>query len=150
MHVVTGSIMREGLNLRVTMEQWMLRITAWLGASLSTVPSQEMLRLQDQLSSRLRSGLVPALGGRALGGGVRSSDPRAYELFYARRGKQLRRRRRERKGNRTPATGNAAGSKLSPPLGEDLATASITKHNISVAASGSTNCRVTRHSEPCN
>jgi len=31
-----------------------------------------------------------------------------------------------------------------------LSDASITKHNISVAASGSTNCRVTRHSEPCN
>jgi hypothetical protein len=40
-----------------------------------------MLRLQDQLSSRLRSGLIPALGARALGGGVRSSDPQAYEQF---------------------------------------------------------------------
>src|SRR5437879_1865009 len=46
-----------------------------------TVPLQQLLRLQDQLSSRLRTGLVPALGARAQGGGVRSSDSQAYELF---------------------------------------------------------------------
>lgn len=81
MHVVTGSIMREGLNLRVTMEAVDVANNRVAWRESITVPSQEMLRLQDQLSSRLRSGLVPALGGRALGGGVRSSDPRAYELF---------------------------------------------------------------------
>jgi eukaryotic-like serine/threonine-protein kinase len=81
MHVVTGSIMREGLNLRVTMEAVDVANNRVAWRESVTVPSQEMLRLQDQLSSRLRSGLVPALGGRALGGGVRSSDPRAYELF---------------------------------------------------------------------
>ncbi|PYX85000.1 MAG: protein kinase [Acidobacteria bacterium] len=81
MHVVTGSIMREGLNLRVTMEAVDVANNRVTWRESITVPSQEMLRLQDQLSSRLRSGLVPALGGRALGGGVRSSDPRAYELF---------------------------------------------------------------------
>jgi eukaryotic-like serine/threonine-protein kinase len=81
MHVVTGSIMREGLNLRVTMEAVDVANNRVSWRESITVPSQEMLRLQDQLSSRLRSGLVPALGARAVGGGVRSSDPRAYELF---------------------------------------------------------------------
>jgi len=81
MHVVTGSIMREGLSLRVTMEAVDVANNRVAWRESITVPSQEMLRLQDQLSSRLRSGLVPALGGRALGGGVRSTDSRAYELF---------------------------------------------------------------------
>ena len=81
MHVVTGSIMREGLNLRVTMEAVDVANNRVSWRESITVPSQEMLRLQDQLSSRLRSGLVPALGAKAVGGGVRSSDPRAYELF---------------------------------------------------------------------
>jgi eukaryotic-like serine/threonine-protein kinase len=81
MHVVTGSIMREGLSLRVTMEAVDVANNRVAWRESITVPSQEMLRLQDQLSSRLRSGLVPALGARALGSGVRSSDPRAYELF---------------------------------------------------------------------
>jgi serine/threonine protein kinase/tetratricopeptide (TPR) repeat protein len=81
MHVVTGSLMREGPNLRVTMEAVDVANNRVTWRDSITVPLQEMLRLQDQLSSRLRGGLVPALGGRAQGGGVRSSDPRAYELF---------------------------------------------------------------------
>jgi eukaryotic-like serine/threonine-protein kinase len=81
MHVVTGSLMREGPNLRVTMEAVDVANNRVAWRESITVPLLEMLRLQDQLSSRLRSGLVPALGGRALGGGVRSSDPQAYELF---------------------------------------------------------------------
>jgi len=81
MDVVTGSIMREGPNLRVAMEAVDVANNRVTWRESITVPSQEMLRLQDQLSSRLRSGLVPALGGRALGGGVRSNDPQAYGLF---------------------------------------------------------------------
>jgi serine/threonine protein kinase len=81
MHVVTGSMMREGPNLRVTMEAVDVENNRVTWRESITVPSQEMLRLQDQLSSRLRSGLVPALGGRAMGGGIRSSDPQAYEQF---------------------------------------------------------------------
>jgi len=56
MHVVTGSIMREGLNLRVTMEAVDVANNRVAWRESITVPSQEMLRLQDQLSSRLRSG----------------------------------------------------------------------------------------------
>ena len=81
MHVVTGSMMREGPNLRVTMEAVDVannRVT-WRDSVI--VPLQEMLRLQDQLSSRLRSGLIPALGGKALVGGARPNDAQAYELF---------------------------------------------------------------------
>jgi len=81
MDVVTGSMMREGPNLRVTMEAVDVANNRVTWRDSITVPLQELLRLQDQLSSRLRSGLVPALGARALGGGVRSSDPLAYELF---------------------------------------------------------------------
>ncbi len=81
MHVMTGSIMREGPNLRVAMEAVDVANNRVTWRESISVPLQEMLRLQDQLSSRLRSGLVPALGGRAMGGGVRSSDPQAYELF---------------------------------------------------------------------
>ena len=81
MEVVTGSIMREGLNLRVTMEAVDVANNRVTWRDSLTVGLQEMLRLQDQLSSRLRAGLVPALGGRALGGSARSSDVQAYELF---------------------------------------------------------------------
>jgi len=81
MHVVTGSLMREGPNLRITMEAVDVANNRVSWRDSITVPLQEMLRLQDQLSSRLRSGLIPALGGRALGGGARSSDAQAYELF---------------------------------------------------------------------
>lgn len=80
-HVVTGSMMREGPNLRVTMEAVDVANNRVTWRDSITVPSQELLRLQDQLSSRLRAGLVPALGARATENGVRSSDPRAYELF---------------------------------------------------------------------
>ena len=80
-HVVTGSMMRDGPNLRVTMEAVDVANNRVTWRDSITVPSQELLRLQDQLSSRLRGGLVPALGARALGGSVRSTDPRAYELF---------------------------------------------------------------------
>jgi len=84
MHVVTGSMMHEGPNLRVTMEAVDVannRVT-WRDSVI--VPLKERLRLQDQLSSRLRSGLVPTLGGktRGNGNGARStSDAEAYELF---------------------------------------------------------------------
>jgi len=78
---VTGSMMREGANLRVTMEAVDVANNRVTWRDSITVPLLEMLRLQDELSSRLRRGLVPALGARALEGGVRSSDTRAYELF---------------------------------------------------------------------
>ncbi len=81
MHVVTGSMMREGPNLRVTMEAVDVANNRVAWRDSITVPLQELLGLQDQLSSRLRGGLVPALGGKALGGGVRSGDAQAYELF---------------------------------------------------------------------
>jgi TolB-like protein len=82
MDVVTGSMIREGPNLRVTMEAVDVANNRVTWRDSVTVGLQEMLRLQDQLSSRLRGGLVPALGGKALGGGARStSDAQAYELF---------------------------------------------------------------------
>jgi len=80
-NVVTGSMMREGPNLRVTMEAVDVANNRVAWRDSITVPSQELLRLQDQLSSRLRGGLVPALGARVLGGGAHSSDAQAYELF---------------------------------------------------------------------
>ena len=79
--VVTGSMMREGQNLRVTMEAVDVANDRVAWRDSITVPLQGLLRLQDQLSARLRDGLVPALGGKAVGGAGRSSDAQAYDLF---------------------------------------------------------------------
>lgn len=79
--VVTGSMLREGQNLRLTMEAVDVANNRVAWRDSITVPVQELLRLQDELSSRLRDGLVPALGGKTVGGSARSTDQQAYELF---------------------------------------------------------------------
>jgi TolB-like protein/Tfp pilus assembly protein PilF len=79
--VVTGSMMREGPNLRVTMEAVEVSNNRVAWRDSIVVPAQQLLRLQDQLSARVRDGLVPALGGHAAGSAARSSDEKAYEMF---------------------------------------------------------------------
>jgi TolB-like protein/tRNA A-37 threonylcarbamoyl transferase component Bud32 len=79
--VITGSLMREGQNLRVTMEAVDVTANRVAWRESISVPAQELLRLQDQLSSRLRDGLVPALGGRVTGNAGSSNDEKAYDAF---------------------------------------------------------------------
>ncbi len=81
--VVTGQFLREGDQLRVTMEVVDVDKDRIAWRESISVPAQQLIALQDQLAARVRQGLLPALGAVHAGTGAatRASNPEAYDLY---------------------------------------------------------------------
>jgi TolB-like protein len=80
--IVTGHYLREGDQLRVTLELIDTEKNSVLWRDSVTAGAQDLIALQQQISARLEQGLLPVLGAR--GASVEPSRPKsaeAYDLF---------------------------------------------------------------------
>jgi TolB-like protein len=80
--IVTGHYLREGDQLRVTLELIDAEKNSVLWRDSVTAGAQDLIALQQQIANRLEQGLLPALGARSAS--VEPSRPRnaeAYDLF---------------------------------------------------------------------
>ena len=81
--LVTGHYIREGEQLKVTIEAVDVPTNRLLWQEAVTVSSQDTLLLQKQLAARIRQGLLPLLGVRS-GSAETESKPKnreAYDLY---------------------------------------------------------------------
>jgi TolB-like protein len=81
--VLTGHFQKEGDQLRVTLEVVDTESNRLVWRDSSSAPAADTIALREQISSRLRQGLLPLLGGPA--GGVapatRPKNEEAYDLY---------------------------------------------------------------------
>jgi len=81
--VVTGHYLREGDELRVTMEAVDVDSNRLLWRDTVSAPLKDMIALREQLTARVRRGLVPVIGG-SVATAATSTTPKnseAYDLF---------------------------------------------------------------------
>jgi TolB-like protein/Flp pilus assembly protein TadD len=81
--VLTGHFQKEGDQIRVTLEVVDTDSNRLLWRDTSTAPASDPIALRDQISSRLRQGLFPLLGGQRgdAGEATRPKNPEAYDLY---------------------------------------------------------------------
>jgi len=80
--VLTGHFLKEGDNLRVTLEAIDVRDNRLIWQSSFTAPTQDLIALQADIGAQLRQGLLPSLG--ITGGTVAATPPKnatAYDLY---------------------------------------------------------------------
>jgi len=82
-NIVTGHYLQEGNQLQVTLEAVDVENNRTLWVETLTVPSSDMIAMRDQVTSRVRQALLPALGvGRAATeGATRPRNEEAYDLY---------------------------------------------------------------------
>ena len=82
-NVVTGHYLREGDDLRVTIEAVDVDSNRLLWRDTVSAPAKDMIGLREQLTARVRQGLVPVIGGPAESAdtSTRPKNPEAYNLF---------------------------------------------------------------------
>ena len=74
-NIVTGHYLQEGNQLQVTLEAVDVENNRTLWVETLTVPSSDMIAMRDQVTSRVRQALLPALGvGRAATEGYASPE----------------------------------------------------------------------------
>jgi TolB-like protein len=81
--VLTGHFMRQGEQLTVTLEAIDVSSDRLLWQVTVTAPVNDLISLQNQLSTQVQQGLLPALGvaGGALSTASRPKSPLAYDLY---------------------------------------------------------------------
>jgi len=81
--LVTGHFVVEGPSLLVTMEAIDVAGPRVVWKDRVTVPAADPLSLRDQVSARVRQGLLPALGASSetVASATRPSDAAAYDLY---------------------------------------------------------------------
>jgi TolB-like protein/tetratricopeptide (TPR) repeat protein len=81
--VLTGHFQKEGDQLRVTLEVVDTESNRLLWRDTASAPSGDLIGLREQISSRLRQGLFPLVGGSASGtpAATRPKNPEAYDLY---------------------------------------------------------------------
>ncbi|MHB8653479.1 MAG: protein kinase domain-containing protein [Terriglobia bacterium] len=82
--VVTGHYLREGDDLRVTIEAVDVDSNRLLWRDTVSAPAKDLIALREQLTSQVRQGLLPVIAGSTASGGVTSTSPKnseAYDLF---------------------------------------------------------------------
>src|SRR5271167_507057 len=81
--VVTGHFLKQGDNIIVTLEAIDAQNDRLRWQTTFTAPADDLIALQNIMTSQLRQGLLPAMG--AAGGiietGSRPKDPQAYDLY---------------------------------------------------------------------
>jgi TolB-like protein/tetratricopeptide (TPR) repeat protein len=81
--VLTGHFQKEGADLRVTVEVIDTKNNRLVWRDTSSAPAGDLIGLREQISSRLRQGLFPLLGGPAAGAeaATRPKNAEAYDLY---------------------------------------------------------------------
>jgi len=81
--VLTGHFMRQGNHILVTLEAIGVRNDRLLWETNFSVPTQNLIVLQAQLSDQIRQGLLPVLGaaGGFLNTGTKPKNQQAYDLY---------------------------------------------------------------------
>ncbi len=81
--VVTGHFMKEGDQLQITLEAVDVADNRTLWRDTMTVSSPDMIAMQSQITSKVRQGLVPALGAGTDAGeaGTHPKNEEAYDLY---------------------------------------------------------------------
>ena len=81
--VLTGHFQKEGDQLRVTMEVVDTESNRLLWRDTASAGASDLIGLREQISSRLRQGLFPLVGGSASAApaATRPKNPEAYDLY---------------------------------------------------------------------
>ena len=81
--IITGHYLEEGGRLQVTLEAIDVESNRLLWRDAVDGTAQEMISLQQQISTRVRQGLLPALGASAVAGepATRPKNAEAYDLY---------------------------------------------------------------------
>jgi TolB-like protein/tetratricopeptide (TPR) repeat protein len=81
--VLTGHFQNEGDQLRVTLEVVDTESNRLLWRDSTNAPATNLIAVREQISTRLRQGLLPALGTAAgvAESGARPKSPEAYDLY---------------------------------------------------------------------
>ncbi|HEX4440495.1 MAG TPA: protein kinase [Thermoanaerobaculia bacterium] len=81
--VLTGHFQKEGEQLRVTLEVVDTDNNKLVWRDSTSAPMSDLIAVREQISSRLRQGLFPALGAAAgeTAGATRPKNPEAYDLY---------------------------------------------------------------------
>ncbi|MGZ4817193.1 MAG: protein kinase domain-containing protein [Terriglobales bacterium] len=82
-NVVTGHYMSQGDRLIITLDDVDTRFNRLVWQGTVTVPTSNLLTLQEQLAAQVRDGLLPALGAQTslLASATQPHDPTAYDLY---------------------------------------------------------------------
>ncbi len=81
--VITGHFIREGDELRVTLEAIDVDSNRLLWRDAVSAPAKDLIGLREQLTARVRQGLVPVIGGSAATESTSTApkNSEAYDLF---------------------------------------------------------------------
>jgi serine/threonine protein kinase len=82
--VLTGHFLKEGGHLQVTLEAVDIESNRLLWRDSSSAPAADLIGLREQISGRLRQGLLPLFGASsdaAARASTRPTNPEAYDLF---------------------------------------------------------------------
>jgi len=81
--VVTGHFLKQGDNIIVTLEAIDAQNDRLRWQTTFTAPADDLIALQNIMTSQLRQSLLPALGaaGGIIEAGSRPKDPQAYDLY---------------------------------------------------------------------
>jgi TolB-like protein len=81
--VLAGHFLKEGPSLQVTLEVVDTESNRLLWRDSSSAPAADLIGLREQISGRLRQGLLPLLGARpdSARASTRPTNPEAYDLF---------------------------------------------------------------------
>ncbi len=81
--VISGHFLKQGDQLRITLEAIQVNGDRVLWQSTVTAPADDLIAMQAQIGAQMRQGLLPALGaeGGFLDTGTRPKNPAAYDLY---------------------------------------------------------------------
>ncbi len=82
-NVVTGQFSQEGENLRVSLEVIDVEGNRLIWRDAVSVPAKDMIAVREQVTARVRQGLLPLLGATTVASGpaTRPSNSEAYDLY---------------------------------------------------------------------
>ena len=81
--VLTGHFLRQGKQMRITLEAVEVRSDRVVWQATITSPAQDLLTMQSELNTKIRQGLLPALGGASgfIQTETKPKNPEAYDLY---------------------------------------------------------------------
>ncbi|MGA7220082.1 MAG: hypothetical protein WBX38_17330 [Candidatus Sulfotelmatobacter sp.] len=81
--VVTGHYLKEGSQLQITLEAIDVENNRTVWRDTMTVAAADLIAMRDQITTKVRQGLVPALGvgGESALGATRPKNEEAYDLY---------------------------------------------------------------------
>jgi len=81
--IVTGHYLTEGNQLEITLEAVDVANNRSVWRDTIDVPASDKIAMREQVTARVRQGLVPALGGSSASGeaGTRPKNEEAYDLY---------------------------------------------------------------------